>query len=105
MALGRRAPFRLEALALLNCNAAASAGTWRRKPPAAHMALGGSETALRLLSRMPNPYFGPLGLSSVADSALRSSPEPPDTDPYVRWCGRGSSRELPPIPIAGAWAP
>src|SRR6516225_11886130 len=26
--------------------------------------------------------------------------EPPDTDPYVRWCGRGGVARLPPIPIA-----
>src|SRR6516225_8192977 len=25
--------------------------------------------------------------------------EPPDTDPYVRWCGRGSAARLTPIPI------
>ncbi|MFH0302997.1 hypothetical protein AAFX91_38745, partial [Bradyrhizobium sp. 31Argb] len=25
--------------------------------------------------------------------------EPPDTDPYVRWCGRGEAARLPPIPI------
>src|SRR6516164_4429138 len=27
--------------------------------------------------------------------------EPPDTDPYVRWCGRGGVARLPPIPIKG----
>lgn len=27
---------------------------------------------------------------------------PPDTDPYVRWCGRGGVVRLPPIPIAFA---
>ena len=26
--------------------------------------------------------------------------EPPYTDPYVRWCGRGGAATLPPIPIA-----
>jgi group II intron reverse transcriptase/maturase len=36
--------------ALRSCDAAASAGSWRGKPPAAHMALGGSATARRLLS-------------------------------------------------------
>src|SRR5215475_13028880 len=25
--------------------------------------------------------------------------EPPYTDPYVRWCGRGGAARLPPIPI------
>src|SRR5208283_1992431 len=25
--------------------------------------------------------------------------EPPYTDPYVRWCGRGGAVRLPPIPI------
>src|SRR5271165_5282323 len=27
--------------------------------------------------------------------------EPPYTDPYVRWCGRGGAERLPPIPIVG----
>src|ERR1700752_336342 len=26
--------------------------------------------------------------------------EPPCTDPYPRWCGRGGAARLPPIPIA-----
>ena len=38
--------------ALPSCDAAASAGTWRRKAPAAHMALGGSASA----PRSPSPY-------------------------------------------------
>src|SRR6266496_2456599 len=28
------------------------------------------------------------------------STEPPYTDPYVRWCGRGGAVRLPPIPIS-----
>jgi hypothetical protein len=27
--------------------------------------------------------------------------EPPCTDPYARWCGRGGVARLPPIPISG----
>ena len=27
------------------------------------------------------------------------SVEPPCTDPYARWCGRGGAARLPPIPI------
>src|SRR6202158_1556284 len=27
--------------------------------------------------------------------------EPPCTDPYARWCGRGGAARLPPIPIIG----
>jgi hypothetical protein len=30
--------------------------------------------------------------------ACAQSSEPPDTDPYVRWCGRGRSREALPYP-------
>src|ERR1700738_2335380 len=30
------------------------------------------------------------------------STEPPYTDPYVRWCGRGGAVRLPPIPICSA---
>ena len=29
-----------------------------------------------------------------------NSVEPPCTDPYARWCGRGGAVRLPPIPIA-----
>src|SRR5216684_6590556 len=29
--------------------------------------------------------------------------EPPYTDPYVRWCGRGGAARLPPIPIFGTF--
>jgi hypothetical protein len=29
--------------------------------------------------------------------------EPPYTDPYVRWCGRGGAERLPPIPIVGTF--
>src|SRR5262249_39770082 len=43
-------------LASPSCDAAASAGTWRPKPPAVHMALGGSRRAPRLplLCQMPS---------------------------------------------------
>ena len=38
--------------------------------------------------------------SPVLDrSALAQLLEPPYTDPYVRWCGRGGAARLPPIPI------
>ena len=40
-----------DGLALPSCDAAASAGTWRHKLPAARMAPGGSRTALRLTLR------------------------------------------------------
>src|ERR1700719_4529936 len=43
-------------LALRNCDAAASARFWRRKPPAAHVALGGSATAPRFPKLYPTPY-------------------------------------------------
>jgi hypothetical protein len=29
--------------------------------------------------------------------------EPPCTDPYARWCGRGGAARLPPIPIIGTF--
>src|SRR6516225_5324736 len=31
--------------------------------------------------------------------------EPPCTDPYARWCGRGGAARLPPIPINAARTP
>src|ERR1700736_722951 len=33
------------------------------------------------------------------DPQTAQSTEPPYTDPYVRWCGRGGAVRLPPIPI------
>ena len=30
----------------------------------------------------------------------RNSIEPPCTDPYARWCGRGGAARLPPIPLS-----
>src|ERR1700730_6413179 len=61
----------MDPLALPTCDAAASAGIWRHKPPGTHMAPGGSQTAPRspllcqtaslshsawLLSRQSNPH-------------------------------------------------
>src|SRR4029077_17079742 len=34
-------------------------------------------------------------------NALAQLLEPPCTDPYARWCGRGGAERLPPIPIHG----
>ena len=54
-----------DALALRSCAAAASAGTWRRKPPAARTAPGGSATA----PRSPSPCQMP---SSTRSASLPS---------------------------------
>jgi hypothetical protein len=35
----------------------------------------------------------------VRNIAGAQSSEPPDTDPFVRWCGRGGAARLPPIPM------
>ena len=35
----------------------------------------------------------------LREQVSAQSTEPPDTDPYVRWCGRGGAARLPPIPI------
>ena len=40
---------------------------------------------------------GPAILVSIVLAQLL---EPPCTDPYARWCGRGGAARLPPIPIA-----
>ena len=49
-----------------SCDAAASAGTWRRKPPAAHTALGGSATAPRSPLPCQTPSSPALGLATLA---------------------------------------
>jgi len=43
--------------ALLSCDAAASVGTWRRKPPAAHIALGDLTNSPALAIAMPNAFM------------------------------------------------
>ena len=85
--------------ALRRYAASGSARDWRRVPPAAPMAHGGSATAPRSPTRCPMPSS-----SGLASHLLRTMPqlksvEPPCTDPYARWCGRGGAVRLPPIPI------
>src|SRR6266852_8730338 len=46
------------------------------------------------------PNAQPTRVESFDRSALAQSVEPPYTDPYVRWCGRGGAARLPPIPIS-----
>src|SRR5207248_2793376 len=41
---------------------------------------------------LPNAFFVSLRLASVAVRPEPSSIEPPCTDPYARWCGRGRPR-------------
>jgi hypothetical protein len=42
-----------------------------------------------------------LARASEIGRAVNPQPaEPPCTDPYARWCGRGGAARLPPIPIA-----
>jgi hypothetical protein len=43
----------------------------------------------------------PANTSSIVLAQLL---EPPCTDPYARWCGRGGAARLPPIPIAATCA-
>src|SRR5712692_5999468 len=40
-----------------------------------------------------------VGTSVIGRGSVASPIEPPYTDPYVRWCGRGGGAILPPIPI------
>src|SRR5262249_44166298 len=84
-------------LALLSCDAAASAGIWRRPPPAAHVALGGSARA------PPSPWL--CHSSTSAHSACLSSPigrsHNHRTAGYGPVCSvvwEGRSRETPPYP-------
>jgi hypothetical protein len=37
--------------------------------------------------------------SGASDRRALNSIEPPCTDPYARWCGRGGAARLPPIPL------
>jgi hypothetical protein len=80
----------------------------------ARQAIPGTAPPKRPRTADERSYLQPQG--SLADQLLRSpaqglhqsslpssgfANEPPYTDPYVRWCGRGGAARLPPIPIDG----
>jgi len=52
--------------ALRGCDAAASAGTWRRKPLAAHMGPWRLSNSPALAIALPNAFFGSLGVATLA---------------------------------------
>lgn len=77
----------VDACDLPSCDAAASAGIWRRKPPAAHTAPGGSQAAPRSPSpcqrpssvhsaSLPSPNHGPHHLLCLSDKSVRASRRP-----------------------------
>ncbi len=49
---------------------------------------------------LPNASLAKLGLVSCSRNQQLKSIEPPRTDPYAWWCGRGEIARFPPIPIA-----
>src|SRR6202007_119371 len=48
---------------------------------------------------LSNSYFRSLGLPSLFEGCWRNRREPPCTDPYARWCGRGRRVTAAPLPI------
>ena len=48
---------------------------------------------------LPNASLAKLGLVSCSRNQQLKSVEPPRTDPYAWWCGRGEIARFPPIPI------
>ncbi len=55
--------------------------------------------------RVPTPNARRLSSTGSASPPCEAVPqlksvEPPCTDPYARWCGRGGAVRLPPIPIS-----
>ena len=48
---------------------------------------------------LSNAYFKSLGLPSLFEECWRNHLEPPCTDPYARWCGRGRRVTAAPMPI------
>ena len=87
------------------CAAAASARPWRPRPRAVPMALGGSASARRSASRCPTPSSTGSASHPSPQAMPLDSVEPPCTDPYARWCGRGGAARLPPIPICASALP
>src|SRR5207245_7488731 len=51
---------------------------------------------------LSNAYFQSLGLPTLIDGCSRNQLEPPCTDPYARWCGRGRWVTAAPMPIKSA---
>src|SRR5262249_39961646 len=69
------------------------------KSEAGRRGTAGTEAQSRML--VSKPRRPPL----LREQVFAQSAEPPDTDPYVRWCGRGGVVRLPPIPIFRARGP
>ena len=89
----------VEPLVLQSCDAAASAGIWRHKPPAAHMALGGSRTVPRLPSLCQTPSSPHSGWLPSRTSDMHNPPNRRTRTRMSWWCGRGGVARRPPIPI------
>ena len=51
---------------------------------------------------LSNAYFTSLGLPTLIDGCQRNQLEPPCTDPYARWYGRGRRVTAAPMPISRA---
>src|SRR5207302_10783458 len=86
-----------DGLALPSCDAAASAGTWRHKLPAARMAPGGSRTALRLTSLYPLAPWGPL---AWLPSRCRGLLNPPNRRIRTRTSGGVGGEESRDSPLS-----
>src|SRR5262249_43758324 len=86
-----------DGLALPSCDAAASAGTWRHKLPAARMAPGGSRTALRLTLLYPLAPCGPL---AWLPSRCRGLLNPPNRRIRTRTSGGVGGEESRDFPLS-----
>src|SRR5262249_55346424 len=86
-----------DGLALPSCDAAASAGTWRHKLPAARMAPGGSRTALRLTLLYPLAPCGPL---AWLPSRCRGLLNPPNRRIRTRTSGVVGGEESRDSPVS-----
>src|SRR6516225_2171550 len=86
-----------DGLALPSCDAAASAGTWRHKLPAARMAPGGSRTALRLTLLYPLAPCGPLAWLA---SRCRGLLNPPNRRIRTRTSGGVGGEESRDSPLS-----
>ena len=77
---------------------AASARGWRLRPPAAPTAHGGSAADRHSASRCPAPSSPGLASHPSPQPMPLNAVEPPCTDPYARWRGKGGAARLPPPP-------
>src|SRR5262249_36504376 len=85
--------------ALLNYDVTACLCLGRREPPAHPQGRGACPVTPRANRRGATRTSARSAFLAWLVPRTLNRIEPPCTDPYARWCGRGGAARLPPIPI------